>query len=173
MDAHPLDSLTPKERECLRLVAPDRKSAVIADMLGIAVPTVETHLRSARAKLGGVGRFAAARMLIEHEGRQPLTSHPMTIAEPSAPPVTAGRGLPISVGPQPLVMSDARLVFNRGPDVVPAGRPGGTRYDLNALNRIALIAFCLLAVVIAGIAAIPLSDAVQDVARMVMTQRRN
>lgn len=69
MDANPLDSLTPKERDCLRLVAPDRKSAVIAAALGIAVPTVETHIRSARAKLGGVSRFVAARMLADYEAR--------------------------------------------------------------------------------------------------------
>lgn len=166
-----IDSLTPKERDCLRLVDHDRKSAVIAAELGIAVPTVETHLRSARAKLGGVSRFVAARMLLEHEARQSMTSQEMTIV-----PAGATRAVPIpgrsdAIGSQPLVMADARPVFDTGFEQMPVQPPRAPRTSLNALNRLALMAFCLLALVVAGIAAIPLSDAVQDVARMVMKQR--
>ena len=173
MEGNLIDSLTPKERDCLRLVAPDRKSAVIAAHLGIAVPTVETHHRSARAKLGGVNRFVAARMLVDHEARQSLTSQGMTIAaaEPSAIATTPSQ--PEMVGSQPLVMTDVRPAFDGGATHIPVERPMASRTGLNALNRMALIAFCLLALVVAGIAAIPLSDAVQDVARMVMKQRSN
>ncbi len=166
-----IDSLTPKERDCLRLVAADRKSAVIAAHLGIAVPTVETHLRSARTKLGGVNRFVAARMLHEHEARQSLTSQGMTIEAVGVPPIATMPSQPETVGSQPLVMADARPAFDGGTAHIPVERPMTPRTGLNALNRVALIAFCLLALVVAGIAAIPLSDAVQDVARMVMKQR--
>ncbi|EZP49957.1 helix-turn-helix domain-containing protein [Sphingomonas sp. RIT328] len=171
MEPNPLDSLTPKERECLRLVAPDRKSAVIAATLGIAVPTVETHLRSARAKLGGVSRFTAARLLKEHEARQSLTSRGLTIAEPMEPAVVDASDQPIAAGSQPLMMGDARPAFEKvsARHVTEQATAGRTR--LSALNRMALIAFCLLALVVAGIASIPLSAAVQDVARMVMKQR--
>lgn len=75
-------------------------------------------------------------------------------------------------GSQPLVMEDARPTFD-GPAPYPLERFPDRRNRLSALNRIALTAFCLLAIMVAGIASIPLSDAVQDVARMVMTQRRD
>jgi DNA-binding CsgD family transcriptional regulator len=173
MAANPLDSLTPKERDCLRLVAPDRKSAVIAAQLGIAVPTVETHIRSARAKLGGVSRFVAARMLTEHEARQPLTSQGLTIAEPMTADAEDWSSRSHEVGSRPLVMADARAAFDDGATRHSPGRSTADRNRLSTLNRMALIAFCLLAMVVAGIASIPLSDAVQHVARLVMTQRRD
>lgn len=173
MDANPLDSLTPKERDCLRLVAPDSKSAVIAAQLGIAVPTVETHIRSARAKLGGVSRFVAARMLIEHEAHQSLTNQGLTIAAPMIADAGKWSSRPNEAGSRPLVMEDARTAFDDGSVRHPLEQAIDVRNRLSVLNRMALIAFCLLAMVVAGIASIPLSDAVQHVARLVMTQRRD
>lgn len=68
MDDRGLTSLTPRERECLRLVARDQGTGEIAAKLGLAVGTVHNHIKSARAKLGGVDRFTAARLLAEAEG---------------------------------------------------------------------------------------------------------
>lgn len=153
------------------LVAPDRKSAVIAEMLGVAVPTVETHIMSARRKLGGVNRFTAARMLSEHEAHQSLISEPLTIAAGDRRPVTPGAHPTTPSGNQPLTLTDVRIPFDHGFD--DAATTTRTRHnDLSKLNRIALIAFCVLALAVLGIASIPLSNAVQQIARMVMTQRQ-
>ena len=46
-----LDSLTPSERRILRLIAGDKTSKEIADELGCAVRTVETHRQNMSAKL--------------------------------------------------------------------------------------------------------------------------
>ena len=46
-----LDSLTPSERRILRLIAGDKTSKEIADELGCAVRTVETHPQNMSAKL--------------------------------------------------------------------------------------------------------------------------
>lgn len=62
-----LETLTPKERECLRLVAENRGSKDIARLLGISPTSVETHVRRAREKLGLRDRFAAARLLVHAE----------------------------------------------------------------------------------------------------------
>lgn len=62
-----LETLTPKERECLRLVAENRGSKDIARLLGISPTSVETHVRRAREKLGTRDRFAAARLLVRAE----------------------------------------------------------------------------------------------------------
>ena len=51
MDAQ-LDSLTPREREVLRLMARGVSSRDIADLLGISYTTVRTHIRSVGSKLG-------------------------------------------------------------------------------------------------------------------------
>lgn len=63
-----VDALTPRQRECLRLVSRDRDAKEIARILEIAPETVITHLKAAMAKLGVNSRFAAARMLAEQEG---------------------------------------------------------------------------------------------------------
>jgi ATP/maltotriose-dependent transcriptional regulator MalT len=51
MDAQ-LDSLTPREREVLRLMAGGVSSRDIASTLGISYTTVRTHIRSLGSKLG-------------------------------------------------------------------------------------------------------------------------
>ena len=57
-----LDRLTPKERECLRLVLENRSSKEIGRRLGISHTSVDTHIRRARAKLGIRDRYVAAQL---------------------------------------------------------------------------------------------------------------
>ena len=57
--------LTAREREVLALVAAGETTATIARRLGLANSTVETHIESARDKLGGVSRVAAAILAAE------------------------------------------------------------------------------------------------------------
>ena len=51
-----LSALTPKERECLRLVAQQWSSKEIARELGISKASVDTYCNRARAKLGVASR---------------------------------------------------------------------------------------------------------------------
>jgi DNA-binding CsgD family transcriptional regulator len=62
-----LRQLSPKERECLRLVLENRSSKQIARELGIAQTSVDTHIARARAKLGARDRHEAARRLAASE----------------------------------------------------------------------------------------------------------
>lgn len=62
-----LAQLTPKERDCLRMVLENRSSKQIARELGISQTSVDTHVRRARAKLGISDRYAAARLLAAWE----------------------------------------------------------------------------------------------------------
>ena len=54
------DSLTPMERNCLRLAHHACKAEQIAHQLGIKASTVNAHIYSARKKLGGISRLSAA-----------------------------------------------------------------------------------------------------------------
>ena len=47
-----LEPLSPREKEVLTWIATGRTRAEIAERLGIALPTVDVHLRNARTKLG-------------------------------------------------------------------------------------------------------------------------
>lgn len=62
-----LSVLTPKERECLRLVAQQRSSKEIARDLGISKASVDTYCNRARAKLGVSSRRAAAQLVVRLE----------------------------------------------------------------------------------------------------------
>ena len=56
----PATTLSPREQEVLGLVAAGLTSRAIADELGIGAATVDSHLRSARQKLGARTRWQAA-----------------------------------------------------------------------------------------------------------------
>lgn len=52
-------ALSPREHEVLRRLTAGQSVAVMAEDLGISVPTVETHLRNLRLKLGAESRLEA------------------------------------------------------------------------------------------------------------------
>src|SRR6202012_4014823 len=59
----PVGLLTPRERECLRLVDQHLSSKQIARELGMSKTSVDTYCDRARRKLGVDDRYAAARLL--------------------------------------------------------------------------------------------------------------
>lgn len=61
------EALTPRERECLRLVARHHQSKEIARLLNISKSTVDKHIDSAKARIGAADRRAAALALVAHE----------------------------------------------------------------------------------------------------------
>ena len=67
-----VERLTPRERECLRLVSLHLSSKEIARQLAISQHTVDGHLDEARRKLGAPTRRDAVRILVQsEEGRSP------------------------------------------------------------------------------------------------------
>ena len=65
--ARTLGGLTAREREVLQLIAGGLSSRETAHRLALSVPTVESHVRSARAKLGVRTRLEAVAVAREHE----------------------------------------------------------------------------------------------------------
>ena len=51
--------LSKRERDCLHLIAEGKSNGQIADELGLAIPTVATHIDRARAKLQAKTRAQA------------------------------------------------------------------------------------------------------------------
>jgi DNA-binding CsgD family transcriptional regulator len=90
-----LRRLTPKERECLRLVAAHFSSRQIAGELGISKTSVDTYCDRAREKLGVPGRREAARLLAAAPGEAPASAAPASLAPARAParvPTLGARG---------------------------------------------------------------------------------
>ena len=58
------ESLTPREREVLELIARGRSNKLIARELGIAEKTVKTHVGHLLAKLGVTDRTQAAMIAV-------------------------------------------------------------------------------------------------------------
>ena len=89
-----IDSLSPQQVACLRLVAELRTSKQIAEILGISSHTVDTHLSNAVRKLGVSNRMEAARELadvaIPPPGRLTGQSPPV-VAAPTSPPERPGQ----------------------------------------------------------------------------------
>ena len=69
-----VDVLTPRERDCLRLVDQHLSSKQIARELGMSKTSVDTYCDRARRKLGVVDRFQAARLLRELDVGAVLTA---------------------------------------------------------------------------------------------------
>ena len=61
---HIISQLTPRERDCLRLLAEGRETKQLASELGLSDSTVNKHLASARKKLG-VNKTAQALLIFE------------------------------------------------------------------------------------------------------------
>lgn len=128
MDAnHPINRLTPREKEVLRAWL-DRKSAKeIALDLGITHHAVEKRLKMARTKLGAGSSLEAARMLASAEGYgQTGPAAPDLPLDPA--PLPSQRYRPVLIGG--IVMSlCAVLALALSP--APASPPGITEIEID------------------------------------------
>lgn len=157
MDQLLYDSLTPMERNCLRLAHHERKAEQIAHQLGIKASTVNSHVFSARKKLGGISRLSAADQLRQFEAvhsgarpgqiesdlvetarggrdgadsdtQQPMFRQPLRVADPA---------LQTAVPPHPAEVREQRSVFVFDDERLTAH--GGQEQDRDvALRRLAL-----------------------------------
>lgn len=158
MDQLLYDSLTPMERNCLRLAHHERKAEQIAHQLGIKASTVNSHVFSARKKLGGISRLSAADQLRRFEAvlgdvcaeraqnhvaeetrhrpdradldtQHPISRQSLRMAEP---------GIPTAVSPHPAEVREQRSAFVFDDERLTA--PGGQEQDRDvALRRLVLI----------------------------------
>ena len=65
-DAPPTETLTPREKEVLDLLAEGRSNKAIAWQLGISDQTVKFHVAAISGKLGAENRTDAVRLAIRH-----------------------------------------------------------------------------------------------------------
>lgn len=98
MTSDRLTLLSPRERDCLRLVGQARSSKEIAIELGLSPFTVDEYVRSAVAKLGARNRREAARLIKAETDAmfspEKLGDEPARLAEPDPSPAAmepAGR----------------------------------------------------------------------------------
>jgi DNA-binding CsgD family transcriptional regulator len=78
----PAPSLSPREREIVRMVSQGYPNKLIADVLNISFWTVSTHLRRIFAKLGVTSRAQmVAQMLEVRTKRKPSRDHAATLDE--------------------------------------------------------------------------------------------
>lgn len=150
----PIDELTPRQRDCLRLV-PTRNSKEIAQILGISPNVVDKHVKAAMRTLGVSSRQHAARSLIESEaGRdQPLAPQSQALFDGPGPVLAArADGAPDDA---PNVLREERAVYVPDPRAAPSkvmqalSGIRGSRNDLTALQRIK--SALLIALVIVGL----------------------
>jgi two-component system nitrate/nitrite response regulator NarL len=64
-----LATLTPTERQILKLIAEDRTSKEIAEVLGCSIRTVETHRQNISRKLELSGSHSLLRFAFDHKAQ--------------------------------------------------------------------------------------------------------
>ena len=150
--AEMVDRLTPRQRECLRLVAQGYVTKEIARRLAISDLRAAKDIDAAMKKLGVSRRIEAARMLADHEQRG------VNII-PGAPPPLAGEadGEPFGAGSRggdPVqVFREERAAYEGSqapPDLGwPLRRRGSTGNTLNLWQRVIWIVLLCAAALIA------------------------
>ncbi|MBO9707726.1 MAG: LuxR family transcriptional regulator [Caulobacter sp.] len=89
-DVEGLSRLTPRERDCLRLVDQHLSSKEIARRLGLSKHTVDWHLDKARRRLGAADRYEAARLLAPHIRAEGAPFDASRIPSGTPPPIASG-----------------------------------------------------------------------------------
>ena len=85
-----VDTLTPRQKEILRLIAQNLQAKEIARLLDISERTVKTHTDAARRRLGVATSREAARLLIAWEAEHDIV--PAIVPEGHRPPGTMDAG---------------------------------------------------------------------------------
>lgn len=124
----PIDSLSPRERDCLRLLLTTDLHKQIAYALGISTNTVRGHLKNANRKLGVNSSKRAALLLAEHEAGGPPQKwgdHPSPLPPPG----------PEQVADVPSARPAPHSGSSSGWLRLPALRAGRSGNDLTAPER--------------------------------------
>jgi DNA-binding CsgD family transcriptional regulator len=155
MNPAPIERLTERERQCLRLVADGYSTKQIARIAEISASRCAKTIDSANRKLGVSSRMDAARLLAEHEGRGVNIIPGMTLPLPhQASHSTTGPSTGDAAGSRNLREERTRFVHSLDSDAFSWRlREGGRLNDLTTRNRIVLIVL-LSAVGMIGVGAI-------------------
>ncbi|MDQ1232146.1 helix-turn-helix transcriptional regulator [Sphingomonas sp. SORGH_AS_0879] len=154
MNDRQYESLTPTERRVLRLVHHTRKSDVVASMAGMSRHTVDQHIKSARAKLGNVGRYVAADMLRAFEA-----THPLSLGNPAqgmVQPINQAPPMLRPAGPAEPMVAEERTAFEGLVSINPSGQADHLEewlQERSMLSRFVLVlaaAFLLLLLIISA-----------------------
>ncbi len=137
----PLPDLSPRQRQCLLLVAQGMEAKEIGRALGISDMTVKNHLSAARAVLGVARSIDAARLVIAADPAGIWgTSTPPGIADRSYFDVqTPGRSDPAA---EPAGLADGGAIPPPAyPALIPLPFPTrrGQRNDLGIAARLAIV----------------------------------
>ncbi|MDB5581675.1 MAG: hypothetical protein JWR80_6851 [Bradyrhizobium sp.] len=83
MKRNPVELLSERQRQCLRLLYANHEAKEIGQALGLSPYTVHEHLRSARRLLRVARSIQAARILAEHEGANRVVSEAIGVGAES------------------------------------------------------------------------------------------
>lgn len=168
MEPHVLDSLTPSEKNVLRVLLRERDQKAIARQLNLSPETVKTHLRNAREKTGVRTSFALARAFAERDAHTPERGIPLPEGGPSpSSSVTEGASRrPTDTDRNDDAFHEGRAVFDfdRSSIHVPPLRGEGRRNPLSASTRLLIVAGMVIMLVALIILAFPLSESFQRLA---------
>lgn len=164
MDLQTHHLLTARERDCRRLVARERDSGAIARELSLGTGTVDDYIETARAKLGGITRFAAARALRAYEETEAAPAAPVPRQDPLSKdddppdmfPHSSRADLPSAVGGHGRMREERAVSDFALPEQFASGREG--RDTLSSPERLVMTAarFTPLAIGSFAALAIPL-----------------
>jgi DNA-binding CsgD family transcriptional regulator len=156
------DRLTPRQRECLRLVHAGNRSKEIARLLGISSDRVDEIVKDAMQRTGLNPRNLAARLFVEHEA---ASAHPPSSGAPPSGGAIDDRlrpDRPADTSPATKVVEwvaeakDRQAPFLSDPDwlsalPLPLPTSGRTRNDLTPIQTtIAIIVIAILGAGAAG-----------------------
>jgi DNA-binding CsgD family transcriptional regulator len=138
MNQDAITTLSPMQKTCLRLVYDHLQTKEIARQLGVSNHTVESHIKSARARLGATSRLDAARMLVSFEEGQPPPQRlvSQSIGIPNTPEVLLHEGVISGVSGQE---ADRLRPFGSGKAIyqfLPLPKTWGERNDLTRAERL-------------------------------------
>lgn len=156
MNIDALKSLTPRQRECLRLVKKDMSTKEIARELGISPQTVSNHLKAAMGALGISSRFVAARALREFELPDLIEASP---PQAMVPDLEYRFFTPIPVDG----VQEERGIYEPRQALRSVGEDL-RRYPLTVIQRLLCIALLTATTAVIAVAALPMSDSVQRLA---------
>lgn len=166
----PVEQLTEPQRECLRLVLSHHNSKEIAGLLKVSPSAVDKRIERAVQLLGASSRFAAARMLSEHNDGHASTGFPLDATDEEFPDACDRFACePIDVpsdafhGPSPPV-DGPWWVVHRLTGVLPESRLSGeVRNRLGRRQRLAVILGLALFVAVTTMALLNLASTLSTV----------
>ena len=190
MDRREYELLTARERDCLRMLSRDREPHEIAAELEIAPGTLANHIKNARAKLGGIGRYQAARDLRAYEelalgladgsDQAERASSPTVFREASltkdmhealGAPHEPARRQPVGN----VMVREEREAFSLEEAWVGQPRPdrsGASSRNAGGLQTVLLIAGIIAAITVCASLAFSIAEGAQHLANLMDTPRR-